>query len=74
MSYSTDEIIEPFWAKHLTERSGRDPLAIQNSSIVIYSTMVVGITNVTNRIRYMGFYCWFFDALAKKVTKNKFAY
>jgi hypothetical protein len=70
MAYSIDEIIEPFWAKHLTERSGRDPLAIQNSSIVIYSSMVVGITNVTNRIRYMGFYCWFFDALIKKVTKT----
>lgn len=69
MSYSTDEITEPFWAENSTGRSGRDPLAIQNSSVVIYANMIVGITNVTNRIRYMGFYCWLFEAIAHKVTK-----
>jgi hypothetical protein len=67
--YSRDEITEPFWAENSTGRSGRDPLAIQNSSVVIYANMIVGITNVTNRIRYMGFYCWLFEAIAHKVTK-----
>lgn len=70
MSYTTNEIIEPFWAEYSTERSGRDPLAIQNSSVVIYVNMIIGITNVTNRIRYMGFYCWLFEAIELRVTKT----
>lgn len=69
MTYTTVEIIEPFWAENSTERSGRDPLAMQNSSVVIYANMIVGITNVTNRMRYMGFYCWLFEAIGQKVTK-----
>ena len=70
MAYSNKQPIEPFWADYPTEASGRDPLAIQNSSVVIYSNMIVGITNVTNRIRYMGFYCWLFDILGHKLTKT----
>ena len=68
--YSVDEITEPFWAEYSSEASGRDPLAIQNSSVVIYTKMVVGITNVTNRIRYNGFYCWLLDAILKSITKT----
>jgi hypothetical protein len=68
MSYTKDNI--PFWATSPTEASGRDPLAIQNSSVVIYTNMVVGITNVTNRVRYMGFYCWLFEAITHKTQKT----
>jgi len=68
--YSNKESVEPFWAEYPTEASGRDPLAIQNSSVVIYANMIVGITNVTNRIRYMGFYCWLFDTLGHRLTKT----
>jgi hypothetical protein len=70
MPYSINETIVPFWAEYPTEASGRDPLAIQNSSVVIYANMIVGITNVTNRIRYMGFYCWLFDTLGHRLTKT----
>jgi hypothetical protein len=68
--YIAEEVIEPFWAEYSTEASGRDPLAIQNSSVVIYSKMIVGITNVTNRIRYNGFFCWIFDTIAKNIKKR----
>ena len=61
--FSSEESIEPFWAEYSGEASGRDPLAIQNSSVVIYSKMIIGITNVTNRIRYNGFFCWIFDII-----------
>ena len=54
MAYNTDEIIEPFWATYSSEARGRDPLAVQNSSVVIYAKMIAEITNVTNRIRYNG--------------------
>lgn len=70
MPYTTEEIVEPFWAEFSSAASGRDPLAIQNSSVVIYTKMVVGITNVTNRIRYNGFYCWIFDTILQSITKK----
>jgi hypothetical protein len=70
MAYSIEEKIEPFWAEYSTAASGRDPLAIQNSSVVIYTKMVVGITNVTNRIRYNGFFCWIFDTVLQKIEKK----
>lgn len=70
MPYSSEEIIEPFWAEYSAEASGRDPLAIQNSSVVIYAKMIVGITNVTNRIRYNGFYCWILNLITKEIEKR----
>lgn len=70
MAFTTDEKIEPFWAEFSSAASGRDPLAIQNSSVVIYTKMVVGITNVTNRIRYNGFFCWIFDTILKNIDKK----
>ncbi|SEM72848.1 hypothetical protein SAMN05192574_101619 [Mucilaginibacter gossypiicola] len=68
MIYQTEEFIEPFWAEFAGSASGRDPLAIQNSSVVIYAKMMVGITNVTNRIRYIGFYCWLLELILKRST------
>ncbi len=70
MAYTTEETIEPFWAEYATAASGRDPLAIQNSSVVIYTKMVVGITNVTNRIRYNGFFCWIFNTILQNIDKK----
>jgi hypothetical protein len=52
MANTTEDKIEPFWAEFSFAATVRDPLAIQNSSVVIYTKMVVGITNVTSRIRY----------------------
>jgi len=69
MAYSSSEIVEPFWAEYSSAASGRDPLAIQNSSVTIYTKMVVGITNTTNRIRYNGFFCWIFDTIGKNIIK-----
>ena len=70
MVYNNEEITEPFWADYPSSASGRDPLAVQNSSVVIYTKMMVGITNVTNRIRYNGFYCWLLELILQK-TKVK---
>lgn len=70
MAYLKEETVEPFWAEYTSTASGRDPLAIQNSSVVIYTKMVVGITNVTNRIRYNGFFCWVFDTIIKNIEKK----
>jgi hypothetical protein len=70
MPYTNEEIVEPFWAEYASAASGRDPLAIQNSSVVIYTKMMVGITNVTNRIRYNGFYCWLLETIVHRINKT----
>lgn len=57
----------PFWGSATTTKGGRDPLAVQNSSIVIYSNMVTGITNVTARVRYNGFFCWLLTLIAQRL-------
>ena len=49
---------EPFWAENSGFITGRDPLGIQNSSIALYSRLLPGMTNLTQRLRYYGFYCW----------------
>jgi hypothetical protein len=73
MPFTLDEIQGPFWAKESSQSSGRDPLAIQNSSVVIYTRMMTGITNVTNRLRYIGFFCWCFDKYLK-VNSGKYSF
>lgn len=57
----------PFWGSPTSIKGGRDPLAVQNSSVVIYTEMVQGITNVTTRVRYNGFYCWLLNFISKRL-------
>ena len=58
MAYTTESYKEPFWAKSGDFIRGRDPLGIQNSSISTYATLLPGMTNLTLRLRYYGFYLW----------------
>ena len=51
-----------YWAKPSDFIAGRDALGIQNSSAVIYATLLPGITNLTRRMRYYGFFCWLLNA------------
>lgn len=57
----------PFWGAKTSSKTGRDPLAVQNSSVVIYDNMVRGITNMTIRIRHNGFYCWLMTFIAERL-------
>ena len=59
----------PFWGAKTVSKGGRDPLAVQNSSVVIYTNMITGITNVTVRVRYNGFFCWLLTLIAKRFEK-----
>jgi hypothetical protein len=47
-----------YWAASSGFVAGRDALGIQNSSVALYSILLPGITNVSERIRYFGFNCW----------------
>lgn len=68
MAYSIGEsIAKPFWAKSIDFIGGRDPLGIQNSSVSVYTRLLPGLNNVTERLRYYGFYCWL---LSKAIGKN----
>ena len=60
----------PFWGAKTSSKSGRDPLAVQNSSVVIYDNMVRGITNMTVRIRHNGFYCWLMTFIAERLLST----
>ncbi|MBR1387900.1 MAG: hypothetical protein IJ553_05815 [Alloprevotella sp.] len=57
----------PFWGAETNRKTGRDPLAVQNSSVVIYDNMVKGVTNMTVRIRYNGFFCWLMTFIAERL-------
>lgn len=61
MAYDTSSYTSPFWAKSADFVRGRDPLGIQNSSIAVYSLLLPGMTNLTLRMRYYGFYLWLLD-------------
>jgi len=56
--YTTETYKQPFWAENSGFMTGRDPLGIQNSSITVYGRLLPGMTNLTQRLRYYGFYCW----------------
>lgn len=57
-------IAMPEWTE-LADKRGLDPLGMQNSGIALYQRLLPGISNVTLRMRYYGFYCWLSDAYAR---------
>lgn len=61
----------PFWGGKISKIRGLDPLGQQNASEKIYAYLLPGITNLTNRIRYYGFYCWLL-VVYERVKKGKF--
>ena len=67
--FLSDDIIDPFWGAPPGKLGGRDPLGIQNSSVVVYSSLLPGLTNLTRRIRYNGFYCWLLRSIAKHLVE-----
>lgn len=70
--FNTESYKEPFWAKSGEFIRGRDPLGIQNSSISVYSKLLPGMTNLTLRIRYYGFYVWLLDQYHQLPASNEF--
>ena len=72
MAYTYGETIAiPFWAEGRDFIGGRDPLGIQNSSVSIYSTLLPGLNNVTERLRYYGFYCWLLTCMEDRKLSFK---
>ena len=61
----TTVINYPEWTEY-RKKSGLDPLGMQNSSINLYQTLLPGISNVTLRMRYYGFYAWLCRTYAQR--------
>ncbi len=70
MAFSLETSLTPFWAESKGFINGRDPLGIQNSSVSIYAALLPGLNNVTDRLRYYGFYCW----LLKKIEDENLTF
>lgn len=60
----------PFWGASINLITGLDPLGLQTTSEATYATMLPGISNLTNRLRYYGFYCWLIDFYFKTEKKG----
>lgn len=54
------------WIQRPTHRTGLDNLGTQQPCVLIYSHLLPGITNVTDRAVYYGFYPWFTRAFARR--------
>ncbi len=59
------------WVKSPFETGGLDHLGAQAPCIQIYSQLLPGITNVTDRARYYSFYPWLFAEFDKRGWLNK---
>jgi hypothetical protein len=57
---------EPTWTLK-EETSGLDPLGMQTACVALYQQMLPGISNVTLRMRYYGFYAWLANTYASEV-------
>ena len=60
-----NELIAPFLGAKLSFIPGQDPMGMLNIGEQIFSMLLPGLNNVTERIRYYSFYCWFFGWYAK---------
>ena len=63
------EINYPEWTEY-RKKNGLDPLGMQNSSINLYQTFLPGISNVTLRMRYYGFYAWLCRTYAQRIRST----
>ncbi len=61
----------PQWTDRADKR-GLDPLGMQNSGVLLYQSLLPGISNVTLRMRYYGYYCWLSETYARKGATNDF--
>ena len=59
-------IAYPEWTEY-RKKNGLDPLGMQNTNVGLYQKLLPGISNVTLRIRYYGFYAWLSAIYADRI-------
>lgn len=48
----------PFFNKKVDLKAGLNQLGLRNASEALFTSLLTGLNNVSNRIRYYSFYCW----------------
>jgi hypothetical protein len=66
--FEKNEVQAPFLGKPHYPISGLDQLGLNLTSERIFDLLLPGLNNVTGRIRYYSFYCWFFDWYASNIS------
>lgn len=61
------KVLAPFFSSPLSFIPGQDPLGLLIISERTFRTLLPGLNNVTSRIRYYSFYCWFFDFYSREI-------
>ena len=54
----TNTHIVPFFNKTADLKAGLNQLGLRNASEALFTSLLPGLNNVSNRIRYYSFYCW----------------
>lgn len=62
----TLKIAYPEWTEY-RKKNGLDPLGMQNTSVALYQRLLPGISNVTLRMRYYGYYAWLSWVYANRI-------
>ncbi|QHI38655.1 hypothetical protein IMCC3317_40490 [Kordia antarctica] len=65
--FEIKQVKAPFLSKPHYSISGLDQLGLNLTSERIFDLILPGLNNVTQRIRYYSFYCWFFDWYASDI-------
>ena len=60
----------PFFNKTVDLKVGLNQLGLRNASEALFTSLLPGLNNVSNRIRYYSFYCWLICEFYK--NKNSF--
>ena len=53
--------IVPYWGKGKEARMGLNQLGMRTIVEALFASLLPGMNNVTDRIRYYSFYCWLFE-------------
>lgn len=67
--FEKQKVFAPFLGEPLVHIVGQDPLGLLNTGGKTFDLLLPGLNNVTDRIRYYSFYCWFFHCYAKFIGK-----
>ena len=67
--------IAPFFNKTADIKVGLNQLGLRNASEALFTSLLPGLNNVSNRIRYYSFYCWLIGEFYNKresITDKEF--
>lgn len=68
--FESSQVKAPFLGKPHYPISGLDQLGLNLTSERVFDLLLPGLNNVTQRVRYYSFYCWFFDWYASSIRST----